>query len=92
MLKHLDKWLDDLNEFADKHYDFCFAIKGICVGVLGIGILAAFFAAIFFTSPDSSKVKWEGDLQMSDTRIVHCIATKDGLSCDWNHASGADKR
>lgn len=35
-------------------------------------------------------VRWEGTIQLDDTRRVPCVATGYGLSCDWAHADGAD--
>ena len=35
-------------------------------------------------------VRWEGTIELSDTRRVPCVATGYGLSCDWAHADGAD--
>ena len=35
-------------------------------------------------------VRWEGTIQLNDTRRVPCVATGYGLSCDWAHADGAD--
>ena len=35
-------------------------------------------------------VRWEGTIQLNDTRRVPCVATGYGLSCDWVHADGAD--
>lgn len=35
-------------------------------------------------------VRWEGTIELNDTRRVPCIATGYGLSCDWAHADGAD--
>lgn len=90
MLNYLDKWLDHCNEFAEKHEDFCFAIKAICVVAALIAAIVAFIVLIELTTPEHSDILWEGDVQTEDTRIVHCIATTDGMSCDWTHASGAD--
>lgn len=94
MLKHLDKWLDSLNEFESKHEDFCCVVKIIfsVVGVLAILITfgAGIVAVNHWNSALDAEITWEGDLQMSDSRIVHCIATGRGMSCDWTHVSGAD--
>lgn len=35
-------------------------------------------------------IRWEGTIQLDDTRRVPCVATGYGLSCDWAHADGAD--
>lgn len=35
-------------------------------------------------------VRWEGTIQLDDTRRVPCVATGYGMSCDWAHADGAD--
>lgn len=35
-------------------------------------------------------IRWEGTIQLNDTRRVPCVATGYGLSCDWAHADGAD--
>ena len=35
-------------------------------------------------------VRWEGTIELNDTRRVPCVATGYGLSCDWAHADGAD--
>ena len=35
-------------------------------------------------------IRWEGTIELNDTRRVPCIATGYGLSCDWAHADGAD--
>ena len=35
-------------------------------------------------------IRWEGTIELNDTRRVPCVATGYGLSCDWAHADGAD--
>ena len=35
-------------------------------------------------------IRWQGTIQLDDTRRVPCVATGYGLSCDWAHADGAD--
>ena len=35
-------------------------------------------------------VRWEGTIQLDDTRRVPCVATNYGMSCDWLHADGTD--
>ena len=35
-------------------------------------------------------IRWEGTIELSDTRRVPCVATGYGMSCDWAHADGAD--
>ena len=35
-------------------------------------------------------VRWEGTIELNDTRRVSCVATGYGMSCDWAHADGAD--
>ena len=37
-------------------------------------------------------IRWEGTIELNDTRRVPCVATGYGLSCDWAHADGADVR
>lgn len=90
MLKHLGEWLDSWNGFAERHYVF----SSVTYGVLAfLAVVLFLFGAIAFAienSPEPSDILWEGDVQTEDTRIVHCIATTDGMSCDWTHASGAD--
>lgn len=35
-------------------------------------------------------IRWQGTIQLDDTRRVPCVANGYGLSCDWAHADGAD--
>ena len=35
-------------------------------------------------------IRWQGTIQLDDTRRVPCVATGYGMSCDWAHADGAD--
>ena len=35
-------------------------------------------------------IRWEGTIELNDTRRVPCVATGYGMSCDWAHADGAD--
>lgn len=35
-------------------------------------------------------IRWEGTIELNDTRRVSCVATGYGMSCDWAHADGAD--
>ena len=35
-------------------------------------------------------VRWEGTIELDDTRRVPCVATGYGMSCDWLHADGTD--
>lgn len=35
-------------------------------------------------------IRWEGTVELNDTRRVPCVATGYGMSCDWAHADGAD--
>lgn len=35
-------------------------------------------------------VRWEGTIELNDTRRVPCVATGYGMSCDWAHADGSD--
>lgn len=35
-------------------------------------------------------IRWEGTIELNDTRRVPCVATDYGMSCDWAHADGAD--
>lgn len=35
-------------------------------------------------------IRWEGTIELNDTRRVPCVANGYGLSCDWAHADGAD--
>ena len=35
-------------------------------------------------------IRWEGTIELNDTRRVPCVATGYGLSCDWAHSDGAD--
>ena len=39
---------------------------------------------------DMEDVRWEGTIELNDTRRVPCVATGYGMSCDWAHADGAD--
>lgn len=92
MLKRLDKWLDSWNEFSDDHCVFSAIVDTVMLFVALVLLISGFAVFVKLTDHEHSDVLWEGGVQMSDTRTVHCIATKDGLSCDWVHASGADKR
>lgn len=35
-------------------------------------------------------IRWEGTIELNDTRRVPCVATGYGMSCDWAHADGTD--
>lgn len=35
-------------------------------------------------------IRWQGTIELNDTRRVPCVATGYGMSCDWAHADGAD--
>lgn len=72
------------------------AITVICMALAGCGSAPAHEVR----SIDSQCSAWRGNLRecvitLTGTRKVDCVVyssyQKGGLSCDWSHASGADK-
>lgn len=72
------------------------AITVICMALAGCGSAPAHEVR----SIDSQCSAWRGNLRecvitLTDTRKVDCVVyssyEKGGLSCDWDHVSGADK-
>lgn len=90
MLRHLDKWLNSWNRFSDNHYVFSSIVYLVMCFMALVLLIFGFAVLDAATAHEHSDILWEGDVQTEDARIVHCIATTDGMSCDWTHASGAD--
>lgn len=72
------------------------AITVICIALAGCGSAPAHAVR----SIDSQCSAWDDKFRecviaLTDTRKVDCVVysgyQKDGLSCDWDHVSGADK-
>lgn len=77
------------------------AITVICMALAGCGSASEpSTPAHEVGSIDSQCSAWRGNLRecvitLTDTRKVDCVVysgyKQAGLSCDWNHVSGADK-
>lgn len=59
------------------------AVVMICFGGVIIG-------AKYQLDKGMEDIRWQGTIQLDDTRRVPCVANEYGLSCDWAHADGAD--
>lgn len=82
-----------------------FAITVICMALAGCGnatadtpdVMPATSAQCTETHTDGiGKVgrmvrSQECEITLKDTRKLDCVRLGDGLSCDWDHVSGADK-
>ena len=90
MLKRLGDLLDDVNAFTNEHETFATVTVIVAGGLLVCALIVGMIMLGVASRPDHSDVLWEGTVTLSDTRRVHCIATDDGLSCDWTHADGGD--
>ena len=77
------------------------AITVICMALAGCGSASEpSTPAHAVRSIESQCSAWDGDFRecvitLTDTRKVDCVVSsgfkKGGLSCDWDHVSGADK-
>lgn len=89
-MKHLSELSDAWYEFRMKH-DNAFStaryIRLVAVEIIVFVAIALGIEALSEVGAESENVTWEGNLQTSDGRIVHCLAVGNGVSCDWDHAS-----
>lgn len=91
MLKRLGGWLDSWHEFYAMHDDFVNLVKAILIAVCGISIIVGFIFWAISLDPDAPTVRWEGNVMLEDTRVLHCVRFHGGgVSCDWTHVSGGD--
>lgn len=67
----------------------------IVIGVFLLAIIGALaviaLGGITVQTDTTVKPTQTMTVQLPDSRRVTCITVKNGLSCDWPHASGADK-
>lgn len=82
-----------------------FAITVICMALAGCGNATADTPDVMpATSAQCTKThtdrigkfgrmvsSQECEITLKDTRKLDCVRLGDGLSCDWDHVSGADK-
>lgn len=59
------------------------AVVMVCFGGMIIGTQ-------YPLDQDMEDIRWQGTIELDDTRRVPCVATGYGMSCDWAHADGAD--
>lgn len=78
---------------SKKTKDLIWSIVNTILIILGI-VMICFGGVIIGTEypldMGMENVRWEGTIELNDTRRVPCVATGYGLSCDWAHADGAD--
>ena len=78
---------------SKKTKDMIWSIVNTILIILLIGLICFGGVTIVTGYPldkGMEDVRWEGTIELNDTRRVPCVATGYGLSCDWAHADGAD--
>lgn len=78
---------------SKKTKDLIWSIVNIILVILAIAMICfggVIIGTKYTLDQGMEDIRWQGTIQLDDTRRVPCVATGYGMSCDWAHADGAD--